>query len=132
VAVVVVCGFNDWLLKLLAQRAPQCRQTIVAQRETQSTHKTDRRDASGLSEVLEVNRRRLLGDLKVNGLGVVHRPSADDQADRQLTASRLGAPGVVPLAFEAPEPQEPATRRRPRKRDLRAFQCSVLAGFGDA
>ncbi|RPI81532.1 MAG: IS110 family transposase [Planctomycetaceae bacterium] len=89
VAVVEICGFNAWLLKLLNTRAPACRQTIVVQPEFQSSHKTDRRDASGLSELLWVNRERLLAGRKVNGLRCVRTPSADDQADRQLTALRV-------------------------------------------
>lgn len=48
-AVVEVCGFNDWLLKLLPEHG--CRETIIVQPGDQSAHKTDRRDASALSEV---------------------------------------------------------------------------------
>ena len=89
VAVVEICGFNDWLLKSLKAREATCRQTIVVQPETQSSHKTDRRDASGLSELLWVNRDRLLAGRKVNGLRCIRRPSVEDQADRQLTSLRV-------------------------------------------
>ena len=40
-AVVEICGFNDWLLKLLPEHG--CRETIIGQPGEQSSHKTDRR-----------------------------------------------------------------------------------------
>ena len=46
VAIVEVCGFNDWLLKLLAEYG--CRETILIQPEKRSKKKTDRRDANAL------------------------------------------------------------------------------------
>ena len=66
-AVVEICGFNDWLLKLLP--AHGCRETIIVQPGEQSSHKTDRRDASGLSEVLWINRDRLSLGLPVAACG---------------------------------------------------------------
>jgi hypothetical protein len=56
-SVVEICGFNDWLLKLLPEHG--CRETIVVQPGDKSSHKTDRRDASGLSETLWINRDRI-------------------------------------------------------------------------
>ena len=41
---------EDWLLKLLPEHG--CRETIIVQPGERSSHKTDRRDASSLSEVL--------------------------------------------------------------------------------
>ncbi len=69
VAIVEVCGFNDWLLKLLAEYG--CREVIVIQPEKRSKKKTDRRDANALGELLWVNRQRLLaGQGKGQGKGV--------------------------------------------------------------
>jgi transposase len=85
-AVVEICGFNDWLLKLLPEH--DCRDTIVVQPGEQSAHKTDRRDASGLSEVLWINRDRIAQGLPVRGLRRIQIPSALDQADRRLTSLR--------------------------------------------
>ena len=85
-AVVEICGFNDWLLKLLPEHG--CRETIVVQPEDRSAHKTDRRDASGLSEVLWINRDRIAQGLPVRGLRRIQIPSVADQADRRLTSQR--------------------------------------------
>jgi transposase len=85
-AIVEVCGFNDWLLKLLREYG--CRETVLAQPETRAVKKTDRRDAGQLSQLLWLNRERLRAGKKVQGLRRVTPPSADDAADRQLTALR--------------------------------------------
>jgi len=50
VAILEVCGFNDWLLKLLAEYG--CRETILIQPEKRSKKKTDRRDAYALGDLL--------------------------------------------------------------------------------
>jgi transposase len=86
VVIVEVCGFNDWLLKLLAEY--DCRETFVVQPEKQSKKKTDRRDANALCEILWLNRQRLLDGKPVQGVRVVHLPSVQDAADRQLTELR--------------------------------------------
>jgi transposase len=86
VAVVEVCGFNDWLLKLLPEYG--CREVIVVQPEKQARQKTDRRDANTLGELLWVNRQRLLAGQRVQGLRRVQLPDAEDRQDRQLTALR--------------------------------------------
>ena len=57
VAIVEVCGFNDWFVTLLAEYG--CRETMVIQPEKRSKKKTDRRDANALGELLWVNRQRL-------------------------------------------------------------------------
>ena len=85
-AIVEVCGFNDWLLKFLRENG--CRDTVLVQPEKRATKKTDRRDAGKLSQLLWVNRERLLAGKKVNGLRRVVPPSAEDAQDRQLTALR--------------------------------------------
>jgi transposase len=92
VAIVEVCGFNDWLLKLLAELG--CREVVLIQPEERSKKKTDRRDANRLSELLWVNRQRLLNGQRVQGLRRVWIPSAEDRADRQLVALRKRLGGL--------------------------------------
>jgi len=86
IAIVEICGFNEWLVDMLREFG--CQQTIVIQPEKQSTRKTDRRDAARLSELLWINRLRLLEGRKVNGLRVVELPTAVDAENRQLTLIR--------------------------------------------
>ena len=88
IAILEVCGFNDWLLKLLAEYG--CRETILIQPEKQSKKKTDRRDANTLGEILWVNRQRLLAGKNVQGIRRVQPASEQDAADRQITAVRNG------------------------------------------
>jgi len=84
-AVVEVCGFNHWLLLRLHAAGWQ---VIVVQPEESAAHKTDRRDASALSEVLWVNRERLRQGLPVRGLRQVQVPGLEEQADRRITSLR--------------------------------------------
>jgi transposase len=86
VAIVEVCGFNDWLLKMLREYG--CREIVLVQVETRSKKKTDRRDAYQLSGLLWVNRQRLLAGQKVEGVRRVVPPTDRDAEDRQLTALR--------------------------------------------
>ena len=87
IAVILeVCGFNDWLLKMLEQYG-SC-QTVLVQPERRSKRKTDRRDANALGELLWVNRHRLLAGQKVANLRRVLPPSPEDAEARQLTALR--------------------------------------------
>jgi transposase len=58
IAVVEVCGFNDWLIRLL--RDYRCHKVILIHPEERKKRKTDRRDAAALSELLWVNRDRFL------------------------------------------------------------------------
>jgi transposase len=83
--ILEVCGFNDWLLARLAQQ-PGCRRTLLVQAESRAKHKTDRRDANRLCELLWTNRQRLLAGKKVQQLRVVQMPTAADAAARQLTS----------------------------------------------
>jgi len=85
VVIVEVCGFNDWLLALLAEYKFL---VLLVQNEKRSRRKTDRRDANQLCELLWVNRQRLLGGDKVQGLRVVQQPTQRDAEDRQLTSLR--------------------------------------------
>jgi transposase len=86
VVILEVCGFNDWLLKLLSEYG--CREVILVQPEKRSKKKTDRRDASALGEILWVNRQRLLAGRRVQGVRRVQPPTEQEAADRQLTALR--------------------------------------------
>lgn len=54
IAIVEVCGFNDWLLDLLPKHG--CHQVILIQPTKKPKVKTDRRDAHSLSELLWTNR----------------------------------------------------------------------------
>ena len=86
-AVVEVCGFHDWLVKWL-QQDERCHQVLVVQPLGRSANKTDRRDANALSELLWVNRERVLRGDRVQGVRTVHLPSVEQQADRHLTQLR--------------------------------------------
>ena len=85
-AVVEVCGFNDWLIALLPEFG--CREVVLIHPDKRSKRKTDRRDASKLSELLWLNGERLRNGHKPQGLRRIVIPSAADQQDRQLTALR--------------------------------------------
>lgn len=84
-AIVEVCGFNDWLLALLQEYG--CREIVLLQPESRGKKKTDRRDAGKLSELLWINRHRLLQGRPVE-FRRVRIPSPQIAADRQLTALR--------------------------------------------
>jgi transposase len=86
VVILEVCGFNDWLLKLLAEYG--CRETVLVQPEKRSKRKTDRRDANALGEILWVNRQRLLGGKRIQGIRRVELPTPEEAADRQVTMLR--------------------------------------------
>jgi transposase len=86
VAIVEVCGFNDWLLKLLDEYG--CRDTVLIQPEKRSRQKTDPRDANALGELLWVNRHRVLAGRKVANVRRVLPPSAEDAEARQVTSLR--------------------------------------------
>jgi transposase len=87
VAVVEVCGFHDWLVQWL-RRDPRCHMVLVVQPLGRSAVKTDRRDAHALSELLWINRERLLRGERVHGVRTVHQPDEEQQADRRLTQLR--------------------------------------------
>jgi len=86
VAILEVCGFNDWLVKLLEEYG--CRELILIQPEKRSKKKTDRRDANTLGELLWVNRGRLLAGKKVQGIRRIQLPTETEAEDRQITAVR--------------------------------------------
>jgi len=86
VAIVEVCGFNDWLLDLLPECG--CREIVLVQPGRPGKRKTDRRDANQLGEVLWVNRDRLLGGRRVQGLRRVNIPGSEERRQRRLAAMR--------------------------------------------
>ena len=89
IAVVEVCGFNDWLIRML--RDYRCEKVILIQPDDRKKRKTDRRDAAALSELLWVNRTRLLQGKPVRGVRQVDIASTVDQENRRLTTLRKGA-----------------------------------------
>lgn len=86
VAVLEVCGFNDWLIRMLKEY--HCHKVILIQPEDRKQRKTDRRDAAALSELLWANRDRLLHGKPVRGLRQVDIASGTDQENRRLTTLR--------------------------------------------
>ena len=102
VAVLEVCGFNDWLIRML--RDYRCHKVILIQPDDRKKRKTDRRDAAALSELLWVNRDRLLHGKPVRGLRQVDIASTTDQENRRLTTLRKEAG----QATDSPHQQGPA------------------------
>jgi transposase len=88
VVVLEVCGFHNWLVERL-KADPSCSEVVLIQPEESSKKKTDRRDASRLSEILWVNRQRLLAGQAVRGLRRVYIPTDDERQDRQITSVRM-------------------------------------------
>jgi transposase len=89
VAVLEVCGFNDWLIRMLYDY--RCAKVILIQPDERKRRKTDRRDAAALSELLWVNRGRLLDGKPVRGLRQIDVASSTDQENRRLTTLRRDA-----------------------------------------
>jgi transposase len=85
-AILEVCGFNDWLLELLAEYG--CQHTVLIHPDRRSKRKTDRRDADALGELLWLNRDRLKAGQKLQGLRRIVIPEAIDQESREVTALR--------------------------------------------
>ena len=75
VAILEVCGFHDWLVKMLQEYG--CREIVMIQPEKRARQKTDRRDANSLCELLWVNRERLI-PLPMRGVTARHRPYLPD------------------------------------------------------
>ena len=89
IAVLEVCGFNDWLIRMLKDY--RCQQVIVIQPDDRKKRKTDRRDAAALSELLWVNRDRFLQGKRIHGLRQVDIANTTDQENRRLTTLRKEA-----------------------------------------
>lgn len=84
--ILEVCGFNDWLLELLAEYG--AREIVLLHPGKPARQKTDRRDANRLGELLWLNRELLRAGLRVQGLRRVVMPTALERADRRLTTLR--------------------------------------------
>jgi len=85
-AILEVCGFNDWLVEEL--RKWKCREIVLIHPEKPSPKKTDRRDAQKLADLLWLNRQRLAAGEIVRGLRRVYMVSQQEREDRQLTSLR--------------------------------------------
>lgn len=85
-AIVEVCGFNDWLLALMRQYGAA--EIVLVQPEHRSRQKTDRRDANQLGETLWINRQRIAAGSRLQNVRRIASPTASVAADRQLTALR--------------------------------------------
>ena len=85
-AIVEVCGFNDWLVAMLGNY--ECREIVLIHPDKRDKRKTDRRDANALSELLWLNRERLTEGRRPRGLRRVVVPTRLEQQMRELTSSR--------------------------------------------
>jgi transposase len=85
-AIVEVCGFNDWLLEKFKKTG--CSEIVVIQPENSAVHKTDKRDANTLGELLWNNRNRFRGGLRPNGIRRIFPADPQDAQVRQLANFR--------------------------------------------
>ncbi len=85
-AIVEVCGFNDWLLEKLKKSG--CDEIVVIQPDHSSNKKTDHRDANALCELLWNNRKRLQGGQRPNGIRRIFPADPKDAEVRQLANFR--------------------------------------------
>jgi len=85
-AIVEVCGFNDWLLAKL--KATECREIVVIQPEGSGLNKTDKRDANALGALLWNNRTRFKDGKCPNGIKRVFPATPADAQVRQLANLR--------------------------------------------
>lgn len=88
-AIVEVCGFNDWLLTALPKYG--ARQVVLIQPEKKPKIKTDRRDAHSLSELLWVNRDRIERKQPIRGVRQVAVPRQIDAENIRITLLRQQA-----------------------------------------
>ena len=86
VAVIEVCGFNDWLIERLKQWG--CTRVLLIKPPGRVRQKTDRRDAAKLSELLWMNRDRMAAGERLLSVSEVYQPTAAEQHDRRLTHLR--------------------------------------------
>ena len=85
-AIVEVCGFNDWLLEKL--KKTRCSEIVVIQPDNSAVNKTDQRDANALGELLWNNRNRLRGGQRPNGIRRIFPADPADAQVRQLANFR--------------------------------------------
>ncbi|MEM8672087.1 MAG: IS110 family transposase [Planctomycetota bacterium] len=86
IAIVEVCGFNDWLLQALPEYG--CRDIVLVQPKKRSKVKTDRRDASALSELLWINRDRIAANQPIRGVRRVILPGKFHAENQRITMIR--------------------------------------------
>jgi transposase len=86
-AIVEECGFTHWLIERLKMH--ECDMIVLVQPLKRQRHKTDRRDASKLAEILWVNRDRLRAGQRVHGIRQVMIPTEDDRQNRLITSARV-------------------------------------------
>ena len=86
VAILEVCGFNDWLIQVLHEW--KCGDIVLIHPEKPAKKKTDRRDAKKLADLLWLNRERLAAGQPVHGLRRVYIVTKKEREDRQLTSLR--------------------------------------------
>ena len=85
-AIIEVCGFNNWLIKKLNDYG--CKEIVLMQPDKTSNKKTDRRDANALCELLWNNRKRLQNGERPNGIRRVVLPKPEENAVRQASHLR--------------------------------------------
>jgi transposase len=85
-AIVEVCGFNDWLLEKF--KKTRCSEIVVIQPDYSAVNKTDKRDANALGELLWNNRNRLRGGQRPNGICRIFPADPADAQVRQLANFR--------------------------------------------
>jgi transposase len=86
-AILEICGMNDWLVKLLQEYG--CREIVVIQPTERAKQKTDRRDASELAHLLWIHRQQFLEGKHPLGLRRIQWPTPQEAEDRQLTMLRV-------------------------------------------
>jgi transposase len=85
-AILEVCGFNDWLLEKLKKTG--CSEIVVIQPEGSALNKTDKRDADALGALLWNNRKLLQGGKRPNGIRRIFPADPADAQVRQLANFR--------------------------------------------
>jgi transposase len=85
-ACLEICGFNDYLVEELQKHG--CREIVLIQPQKRQKHKTDRRDARALRDLLWLHRHALQAGKRLPGIRRVRLCSAEEAAQRQITALR--------------------------------------------
>ena len=86
VVIVEVCGFNDWLLKLLAEYDRRGDVRGAAREAVEEEDRPPRRQRAVRDSLAQPP--AVVGGKPVQGVRVVHLPGVEDAADRQLTELR--------------------------------------------
>ena len=86
-AILEICGMNDWLVKMLQEYG--CREIVVIQPTERAKQKTDRRDAGELAHLLWIDRQQFLEGKHPLGLRRIQLPTPQEAEDRQLTMLRV-------------------------------------------